>query len=230
MKSLLLFVYYDENIEDTINFLKKIEFKNLNHKKIKFDKYYSSPNRVKEIEKLNYNYIKHDNKFLDWSGYMSAEKLIKKRKYSFCMFFNDTLVKKRYFGFFFSVWLNMGINLFLKEKIDLACPYDSDNENSWMCSYLFLVKPEIINDYFKQIKLNNFLNILNKHEKNRIDNWINKSWRRSDYADKTTKLKKKNSIFIEKSFLKSIYISKIFKYKKISFFRIMNSIERRILK
>ena len=80
MNSLLLFVYYDENISDTINFLKKLENKNLLNKEVKFIKYYSSPNRVTEIEKLNYKYIKHDNKFLDWSGYLSAEKYIKKGK------------------------------------------------------------------------------------------------------------------------------------------------------
>ena len=116
MNSLLLFVYYDENISDTINFLKKLESKNLLNKEVKFIKYYSSPNRVKEIEKLNYEYIKHDNKFLDWSGYLSAEKYIKKGKYDFCLFLNDTLVKKRFFGFFFSVWLNRAIDLFLKKK------------------------------------------------------------------------------------------------------------------
>jgi hypothetical protein len=99
-----------------------------------------------------------------------------------------------------------------------------------MCSYLFLVKPKIINSYFNQIKLNKFLNILDKTEQKKIQDWINYSWRRSNHSDKKTKLKKMNTIFIEKGFLKLISISKIFKYEKFSFFRIMNSIERRILK
>lgn len=230
MNSLILFVYYDENITDTINFLKKLEDKNLSNTKIRFFKYYSSPKRVSEIEKLNYKFIKHNNKFLDWSGYMSVQNYLNKEKYDFCLFLNDTLVKKRYFGFFFSKWLNKAINLFLKKKIELACPYDTDNDIDWMCSYLFLVKPKIINSYFNQIKLNKFSNTLDKTEQKKIKEWINYSWRRSNHSDKKTKLQKMNAIFIEKSFLKLISISKIFKYEKFSFFRIMNSIERRILK
>lgn len=221
-KLFLGFVYYNADVNKIIHIIESLI-------KIKKDYdikvFYSSMSPVYAFDQLSFKFVKHNNLYLDWSGYINFLQIIKNNNFKTFIIFNDTLGTYRYFGKSFYIWIKLSF-LFIDLGIfNIAAPFDRNNEYKWICSYFILGNSKLI---YKKYSLKYAKKFISTSESNQINYWVEKNWRNRHKI----KLKKNkiNSIYFEKSFARFYDIShnKIFKFDKISLFRIFNSIERRI--
>jgi hypothetical protein len=186
-----------------------------------------SPNNLdfSSIGCTNYRFEDDDSLF-DFSRYHRIVNSPILRENDVLFMFNDTLGNGRKFNFGLILFVIISIFLLTQNilvKIHLCAPVDSDSQSRWVCPYFMIGRTSFLRSLnFTNWKVSQAL--LNKSIRYKLVDWLNRGWRRADYATASQKKIKYKTLLLERTLLSDFAISNnVLKFSRSNPFRILNS-------